>query len=142
MGLFDFLRKFSFFKGRDTSGLNEDDLNFQKWVAAHRDWRRRLANYIDGTSEETLDENVICVDNRCDLGKWIHGNGGKFYGELPVFHQLTKDHASFHQCAGHVVLTFKTEGEHAAKKALNTDFDTYSLKVVSGLNNLERQVKN
>ncbi len=141
MGFFDFLRKFSFFKGRDTSDLKEEDLDFQKWVAAHRDWRKRLVNYIEGTSTETLDETVICVDNRCDLGKWIHGNGGKFYGELPVFQQLTKDHASFHQCAGHVVKTFKTTGESSARKALNTDFDTYSLKVVNCLNNLERQVK-
>lgn len=142
MGLFDFLRKFGFFKGRDVTDLKEEDLDFAKWVAAHRDWRRRLTSFVDGNSQEALDETVICLDNRCDLGKWIHANGIKFYGELPVFQQLVKDHAAFHQCAGHVVQLYKTQGEPPARKALNSDFDTYSLKVVSGLNNLERQVKN
>lgn len=141
MALFDFFRKLSFFKGRDTSDLQDEDLDFQKWIAAHRDWRRRLASYIDGTGEETLDENVICVDNRCELGKWIHGHGGKFYGELGNFQQMVQDHASFHQAAGQVVRFYKQDGAQAARKALNTDFDRYSLRVVSALESLEKQVR-
>lgn len=140
MAFFDFFRKLAFFKGRDTADLKEEDLDFQKWVAAHRDWRRRLTQYIDGTSEETLDENVICLDNRCDLGKWIHSNGHRHYGDLPVFQSIVRDHAHFHQCAGQVVRFYKNDGLPAARKLLNSDFDVYSLKVVSGLENLERQV--
>lgn len=141
MGLLDFFRQFSFFRDRDVAELEEDDVNFQKWILAHRDWRRRLVAYIEGGSKEELDENVICRDNQCELGKWIYGHGSKFYNGLPVFHQMVRDHATFHQCAGHVVKIYKTEGSQAARKVLNTDFDTYSLKVVSGLNSLEWEIK-
>jgi len=54
MSFFDFFRKLSFFKGRSVEGLQEEDLDFQKWIAAHRNWRRRLQDYIDGASVENL----------------------------------------------------------------------------------------
>lgn len=141
MALFDFFKKMSFFSGRSTEGLQEEDLDFQKWIAAHRDWRRRLLAYIDGVSDEKLDETVICHDNRCDLGKWIHGNGGKFYGGEAVFQQLQQDHAAFHRSAGEVVSQFKQQGEKHARRTLNGEFDLHSMHVVSGLEQLEQQVK-
>ncbi len=96
MALFNFFRKLSFFANRSTEGLQEEDLDFQKWIAAHRDWRRRLQAYIDGLSTEQLDEKAISCDDRCDLGKWIHGNGRRFYGSENNFRQLQADHAHFH----------------------------------------------
>ena len=141
MALFDFFRKFSFFKGRSTEGLVADDLDFQKWIAAHRDWRRRLVSYIDGSSQEALDETVICVDNRCDLGKWIHSNGIKFYGEEQTFKHLVDDHAKFHQAAGEVVRLYKNDGVKKATRALTGEFDIRSMRVIGDLEALERQVK-
>ena len=141
MALFDFFRKFSFFKGRSTEGLLEEDLDFQKWIAAHRNWRQRLVAYLDGSSSETLDESVICHDNRCDLGKWIHGNGNKFYGDVPVFQRLIQDHAAFHRSAAEVVGQFKQGGEKDARRILNGEFDLCSMRVISGLEQLERQVR-
>lgn len=141
MAFFDFFRKFSFFQGRSTEGLQEEDLDFQKWIGAHRDWRRRLLAFLDGSSTETLDENVICCDDRCELGKWIHGNGGKFYSQVSTFDQLVTDHAAFHRSAGEVVRLFKTEDEKTARKALHGDFDRYSMHVIGGLEKLEQQVK-
>ena len=141
MALFDFFRKFSFFKGRSTEGLVADDLDFQKWIAAHRDWRRRLVSYIDGSSQEALDETVICLDNRCDLGKWIHSNGIKFYGEEQIFQHLVDDHAKFHQAAGEVVRLYKNDGVKKATRALTGEFDIRSMRVIGDLEALERQVK-
>ena len=141
MALFDFFRKLSFFKGRSTEGLQEEDLDFEKWVNAHRNWRHRLVAYIDGTSTEALDETAICHDNRCDLGKWIHGNGNKFYGDVPTFQRLIQDHAAFHKSAAEVVGQFKVNGEKDARRILNSEFDLCSMRVVSGLEQLERQVK-
>ena len=141
MALFDFFKKLSFFKGRSTEGLQEEDLDFQKWIAAHRDWRRRLLAYIDGISTESLDETVICHDNRCDLGKWIHGNGSRFYGSESTFQRLLHDHAAFHRSAGDVVTLFKKHGERHARRTLNGEFDLHSMHVVSALEQLERQVK-
>lgn len=141
MALFDFFRKLSFFKGRSTEGLREEDLDFQKWIGAHRNWRQRLVAYIDGTSGETLDEAVICRDDRCDLGKWIHGNGTKFYGGEVPFQRLVGDHAAFHRAAGEVVGLFKASGEKEARRTLTGDFDLCSMRVIDGLEQLERRVK-
>lgn len=141
MALLNFFRKLSFFKGRATEGLKEEDLDFQKWIAAHRDWRRRLLAYIDGKSTETLDEHLICHDNRCELGQWIYGNGGKFYGDQALFQALIDEHAAFHRSAGDVVGLFKRQGEKSARRALNGEFDLHSMHVVSSLEQLERLVK-
>ncbi len=141
MAFFDFFRNMSFFKERPTEGLVADDLDFEKWIAAHRDWRRRLINHIDGSSQEVLDETVICLDNRCDLGKWIHGNGIRFYGEEQIFQHLVDDHAKFHQAAGEVVRLHKCDETKKAVRALTGEFDIRSMRVISGLEELERRVK-
>ncbi|MBI4998312.1 MAG: CZB domain-containing protein [Rhodocyclales bacterium] len=141
MALFDFMRGISFFRGKSTEGLTQDDIDFAKWVAAHRNWRRRLSDYIQGSSREELDENLVCKADRCDLGKWIAGNGSRFYGKLPVFGKLRDHHVQFHRCAGQVVRVFKSEGQHAATKALHTEFDLVSLKVIEHLESLENEVK-
>jgi methyl-accepting chemotaxis protein len=141
MGLFDFMRGISFFQGKDTEGLTHDDIDFAKWVAAHRNWRKRLSDYIHGSGHEELDENIVCKADRCELGKWIAGNGNRFYGKLPVFGKLRDHHSEFHRCAGRVVRVYKSEGHHAATKALNTEFDLVSLKVIEHLESLEHEVK-
>lgn len=141
MAFFDIFRKLSFFRGRSTDGLQEEDLDFQKWIMAHRDWRRRLLAYIDGQSTETLDAAVICCDDRCELGKWIHGNGTRFYGSESTFRQLRSDHAAFHRAAGEVVSQFGEHGEKQARRTLNGEFDRHSMHVIAGLEQLERQVK-
>lgn len=141
MAFFDLFKKLAFFKGRSTEGLQEEDLDFQKWVSAHRNWRQRLIAYIEGNSQETLDEHVICHDDRCDLGKWIHGNGQRFYGEEPPFQRLVNDHAAFHRSAGDVVSLFKSKGEKEARRTLTGDFDLCSMRVIDGLSQLERRVK-
>jgi hypothetical protein len=141
MGLFDFFRNLAFFKGRNTEGLVEEDLDFAKWIKAHQDWRGRLIDYIGGTSAEALDEEVVCRDDRCALGHWIYDHGGRFYGDLPLFQELKSQHADFHASAGLVVTMFKKAGHKAAKKALHADFDLNSMRVVRSLTSLERQVK-
>ncbi len=141
MALINFFQKFNFFSGKSTEGMDEDDLDFQKWIAAHRNWRRRLLDYIDGNSQEKLDETAICRDNNCDLGKWIYGNGEKFYGDETTFQRLVHDHAAFHRSAGEVVHQYKNSGEKEARRTLNGDFDLHSMHVVGALEALERRVK-
>lgn len=118
MGLFDFL-KHAFFKGRDTSDLVEDDLDFAKWIDAHRAWRHRLSQFIEGNAQEQLDEAVIGRDDRCELGCWLHDHGQRFYGDEPAFQDVLRHHAAFHHCAGDVVHTSKEQGQSAARKLLN-----------------------
>lgn len=140
MALFDFFRRLSFFKGRNTEGMTEKDLDFKAWIQAHRDWRQRLTGHINGTNSEVLDEAVVCRDDRCALGQWIHSNGGKFYDDLEVFRNMRHHHAEFHRCAGQVIRVFRNDGMGAASKLLHNDFDRHSLLVISDLQALEKTV--
>lgn len=141
MAFFDFFRKLTFFNGRDTEGLNEEDLDFEKWEEAHRNWRQRLANLIAGNSSETLDPEIVCRDDHCALGQWIHGHGSRYYGDLDIFNDLRRHHADFHQSAGKVLCCFRDEGPAAATKLLHRDFDQHSLRVIGDLHSLEKTVR-
>jgi hypothetical protein len=141
MGLFDYFRNFSFFRGRNTEGMAEEDLDFAKWIKAHRDWRARLVDYIGGNSTDTLDETVICRDDQCALGHWIYDHGIRYYGDLAVFQELKTYHADFHISAGMVVTMYKRAGEKAATKALHQEFDLNSMRVIRSIEALEQQVK-
>lgn len=140
MALFDLFRRLSFFKGRNTEGMTEKDLDFNAWIHAHREWRHRLSNYINGSSSETLEEDTACRDDRCALGRWIYENGVKYYGDLDLFRDMRYHHAEFHRSAGKVVRCMKEEGAAQATKMLNNDFDRHSLQVISHLQHLERAV--
>lgn len=78
-------------------------LNFRKAIEAHQKWKTRLQAVIEMKSDEALDPKVVCRDDQCDLGKWIHGaGGGQFTGD-PQFVELRRKHAYFHVCAGRVL---------------------------------------
>ncbi len=141
MALFNFFTRLSFFKGRNTDGMTEEDLDFAKWTHVHQQWRGRLLSYINGTSSEALNEEVICLDDRCDLGRWIHDHGRRYYGDVPVFNELRSHHTHFHRSAGNIVAMYKTKGAAAAQKALHGDFDLHSMRVIRSLEGLERHVK-
>jgi methyl-accepting chemotaxis protein len=140
MGLFEIMSELSDWYGSRNAAPAGADINFDKWVAAHRNWRRRLTSYIHGISDEEFDEAVVCRDDRCELGAWIHGDGDRLFGRLPVFGKLRDHHAAFHRCAGQVVHIYKTEGRAKATKALHVDFDLASLKVIENIEMLEREV--
>ena len=74
--------------------------DFDQAIAAHRDWKVRLRKAIAG--QETLDADTICRDDRCALGKWIHGPGAAQWGQRPGFAPLQARHAEFHEVAGGV----------------------------------------
>lgn len=78
-------------------------LNFKTAIDAHMQWKVRLEKYIAGTSEEDLRVDVISRDDRCVLGKWIHGPGGQNFGHLREFQEMKLEHARFHLCAGDVL---------------------------------------
>ena len=77
-----------------------DDFDFDAAIGAHRQWKVKLRKAIAG--HETLDAQTICLDDRCPLGRWIHGPGGKRWGSRPTFSELLGKHAEFHSEAGAV----------------------------------------
>lgn len=141
MAFFDVFRRLSFFKGRNTAGMTAEDLDFEKWIEAHRAWRRRLTDHINGSGGETFDVETVCRDDRCALGQWIHSHGTAYYGDLEIFRTMRHHHAEFHRSAGGVIHCFRTEGAAAAKKMMRADFDRNSFLVISDLKFLENTIR-
>ena len=108
-------------------------MNFEEAVSVHLRWKTRLRIVIDGNSEEKLDPNVICKDDQCDLGKWIHGEGGRTMGSKPEFGQVKTTHADFHAIAGNVLRKALTGDKAGASTQLDGEFYQASSKVIQAI---------
>ena len=76
-------------------------MDFDQAIKAHTDWKAKLSAYLR-KPDGSLKAADIQVDNRCDLGKWIHGDGSKF-ASVDGFGELKSEHAKFHVAAAEVV---------------------------------------
>lgn len=85
-------------KASDQTSASE--LDFDKVLAAHQQWRVTLRNAT--RKDKKLDADTIRRDDCCELGKWLYGNGGKRWGHEPAFRSLVQAHQSFHSEAGKV----------------------------------------
>ncbi|MBY0364655.1 hypothetical protein CDN99_15355 [Roseateles aquatilis] len=65
-----------------------------------RQWKVSLRGAIE--RHEHLDADAISCDNRCQLGQWLHGAGGRRNGTQPKFMALPEEHRKFHEAAGEV----------------------------------------
>ncbi|WP_247664197.1 methyl-accepting chemotaxis protein [Ideonella alba] len=91
------------------------DFDFDKAIDAHRQWKVKLRKAIADHSQ--LDADTICRDDRCPLGQWIHGPGGRQWGSRPTFADLLAKHAEFHQVAGGVAKQIN-QGRYAEAERL------------------------
>lgn len=116
------------------------EIDLSKAVDSHIQWKLRLQNYLDGNSDEQLDPMVICRDDQCVLGQWIHGQGMAHFHELQPFHQLRADHAEFHYIAGNVVKHAQSDERSQAEALMTEDYARISHKVVRSLTELHKAV--
>jgi hypothetical protein len=113
---------------------DSSELNFMGAIEAHVRWKIRLEAYINGTSEEHLDPDVVCRDDQCALGKWIYGGGGVKYGTHPMFPVLKQTHMNFHRSAGDIIRAVDAGEKEKARTMLNSgDYARYSHRVKSDL---------
>ena len=77
---------------------HSEDFDFDKAIAAHRQWKVTLRRAI--AERGRLDADTLCRDDRCPLGQWLHGSGGRRWGTQPGFVALLEKHAEFHAAAG------------------------------------------
>lgn len=117
-----------------------DEINLMDAINAHVKWKVRLEDYLGGKSQEVLDPMMICRDDQCVLGKWIHGAAVKHFHDDPTFHQLRADHAQFHFIAGKVIRHVQANERDAAEALLNGDYKHASRKVVQALSELNKHV--
>ncbi len=109
------------------------EINLYDAIKAHMAWKIRLMDYLEGRSTEDLQPHHICVDNRCDLGKWIHGPGKARLGEQALFQQLVEEHAKFHYHASKVVEAHQGGDAGLAHKILAGGFAEQSRNTVNCL---------
>lgn len=106
-------------------------MNFDDAIKAHSAWKFKLQSYIQ-KPDGSLKPDSIALDNQCDLGKWIYGDG-KSFSNLPDYEALRSEHAKFHKCASGIVRradSGENVGDEIALGA-NSEFAKISGKVVS-----------
>jgi hypothetical protein len=144
--MFETMKKWFGFSGnRDAAEAIKNkiksEINIMDAVAAHIKWKVRLEDYINGSSTETLDPMVICRDDQCALGKWIHGTAANYFNHSDDFQRLRADHAQFHFIAGNVVSKVQTHDQTGAEALMQGEYAHVSRKVVQALVDLNKQVK-
>ncbi|MFN3303689.1 MAG: methyl-accepting chemotaxis protein [Roseateles sp.] len=92
-----------------------DDFDFNAAITAHRDWKVKLRKAI--ADKARLDADTICRDDQCVLGRWLHGDGQRRWGNRPTFVDLIAKHAEFHQTAAAVARQIN-QGQYEAADQL------------------------
>ena len=91
-------------------------------------WKGRLFNAANGG--ELPDKAKAAVDNGCDLGKWIYGEGQRHAGHAD-FDELVRKHRDFHATVGTVIDQIKAKHTDSAKQELlSGKFDQISREVI------------
>jgi hypothetical protein len=114
------------------------EIDIDTAIAAHENWKLRLQNYLNGNSTETLQPEIVCLDDRCDLGKWLHGPGGQRLGKYPSFSVLVARHKYFHVQASTVVALAQGNDKEKATQTLEGSYRHASNQVILLLKDLKR----
>jgi len=122
-------------------GAAMEGLDIQTAMAAHENWKLRLQAYLDGNSSEQFSPEIICFDNHCDLGQWIHGKGQAHLGNFSGFTALLEHHKMFHYADSNVVALAQAGKEAEAHKMLEGSFATFSKAVGEDLENMYHVVE-
>lgn len=114
-------------------------MDFDGAIKAHSAWKLKLSAYLRNP-DGSLKADEIQQDNKCELGKWIYGEGAKF-SNLPEFIALKKDHARFHKCAAEVVKKADSGAKVSDEVALGakSDFANASDAIVGALMTMRRK---
>lgn len=87
------------------------DLTLLSLEAMHRDWVNRLVRHV---TTETLARLPELQPERCDLGRWYHGEGQGHYGRLPAFAALDAPHRRLHREGQALLETDRLDRERLA----------------------------
>jgi hypothetical protein len=118
-------------------------LNFYTAIEAHQRWKVRLSAYVKGQSEEKLDWKILCKDDACPLGGWLHHEARVPNAQRPLLTRLIEEHAEFHRQAGEVVqLTDAGLQDAALKRLTHGDYARASNKIIASLSQLYLQLTN
>jgi hypothetical protein len=116
-------------------------MDFDQAVAAHAAWKIKLGRYLKNP-DGSLQASELSQDNKCALGEWIYGEGGK-YAKLPDFSKLQNEHARFHKAVGDVVRRANSGQSVTQETSLGSqsEFMQASMGVVAAIVNLKKHVE-
>jgi len=118
----------------------KEEINIMDAINAHIRWKVRLEKYLDGSSEEKLDYEIVSRDDQCALGKWIHGSALRHFHDDEGLKILREDHAQFHLIAGKVVSNVQANNMDVAASLMKGEYSDASRKVVRALTELNKNL--
>lgn len=123
-------------KGDDSADFELSDeevslsgLNLTTVLDAHLQWKTKLEDTLNGSSTETYEVKTVAQDDLCVLGKWLYGPGKALYSKLPEYEALRQIHASFHLCAGDILLDHNNGSIESANSKLKGEFKDLSSQI-------------
>lgn len=131
---------FSDLFGSDKKNEINEEIDISEAAAAHVSWKLRLQKYLDGTSVEKLEADIVCRDDLCKLGMWIHGPAQRHFAGVEAFGVLLVDHAMFHQLAGDIVRHVHADDIASAHALMEGEYKHVSHKVVMALTELNNEL--
>src|SRR3990172_5705542 len=107
-------------------------------IAAHEEWKTTFRAAI--SNHETLDAITISADNRCELGRWLHGEGKKLFGTLPIHTHCVATHKLFHLEAGKIAEAINANNfvEAESMLAAHTHFSKTSNALAAAILRLKK----
>lgn len=114
-------------------------MDLDKALAAHADWKVKLRVAL--TDHQPLDADAISSDCKCELGRWLHGEGKAAHWSSPNFRQCFEAHADIHRAAGSVARAINAKDFAGAERQLelNTPFAEASSAVAVAVRRLKRE---
>jgi methyl-accepting chemotaxis protein len=130
------LRRGRSFSAFLSSGVVGELLNAA--ITSHARWKGQLTEAID--RGQLPDPISVRADDRCDLGKWIHGAGTAYQTEVE-YQNLKLLHAQFHETAASVVEIIINDNKANAKVELESGtLAEASMKVINAISNVQKLV--
>ena len=103
-----------------------DEQAIQTAIQAHDSWKTRFLASIQGQSSEVFDPNIVCFDNHCELGHWLHTSGKTNYTHHPKFSELVSHHKMFHFAASNALALHHRGKTEEAQTMLTGQLAQYS----------------
>lgn len=94
--------------------------------------KTRLLKYLDGADRDVLDPEMLCSEDQCALGQWIHGDGLQ-YGHIPAFNALKELHGNLHKCTTDVLMKSDSGERQAATGIFQSEYIRLSKRITHTL---------
>jgi hypothetical protein len=110
-------------------------------IGVHREWQIRLRGYIRGIAIEKLDPQEVACDDRCALGKRLHGPAFAHFRNDPNFLRLIRGRNKFHHFVSEIVTKVHENDRTGAENLLKFEFSLAFVKVIADLLKLDKMLK-